>query len=72
MMKDLGDGNMSDEPDLVTRERRNRALSEVAVVVEKIYGSRCTMNEAGCMCCTAWAAFDMVSLLTDSDFLDTP
>ncbi len=65
-------GNTSDESDPVTRERRNRALSEVAVVIEEIYGGRCTMNEPGCMCCTAWTAFDMVSSLTDSDFLDTP
>ena len=54
----------------LTREGRNAALSELAVVVEKIYGQRCTMNEAGCMCCTAWAAFDLMDRLTDGDCLD--
>ena len=44
-------------------------LSDLAEVVEAIYGHRCSQHEAGCMTCTAWTIFDALERLVDTDFL---
>lgn len=58
------------EENLSLRERRDRGLNDLAVIVEAVYGSRCTRREPGCICCAGWAIFDMMDQLTDSSHLD--
>ncbi len=60
---------MSDQdPDSMTEARRDVAMREIALAVEKIYGPRCNISAGGCMACVAWAAFDMITTITDSEF----
>lgn len=42
------------------RKRRERGLDDMAAVITALYGDRCSRHEAGCICCTAWAIFDVM------------
>jgi hypothetical protein len=49
-----------------TRKKRDRALSDLAEIIEGLWGKRCSLHEAGCHCCLAWTMFDAIVKLTDA------
>ena len=53
------------------RQKRDRALSDMASIIEELWGARCSVHEAGCYCCLAWVMFDALVKLTDSSEFDT-
>lgn len=46
--------------------RRERGMNDLAAVVQRIYGNRCTRREGGCACCAVWAIYDALDTMTDS------
>ena len=48
----------------------NRGMSEIATVIEHVWGPRCTMHEASCATCHQWGLFDYMLATLDSDSLD--
>ncbi|WP_156505746.1 hypothetical protein [Sulfitobacter sp. HI0054] len=45
-------------------------MSEIATVIEHVWGPRCTMHEASCATCHQWGLFDYMLATLDSDSLD--
>ena len=68
-MTDLSDEE-ADADELPISERRERGLNDLAAVIEKIWGPRCSRHEGGCHCCVAWTMFDCMEKLTDTSVLD--
>lgn len=61
----------SDEPnDETLRQMREDALNKLTTVIVAEYGRRCDRFEAGCLCCSAWAIFDLIEKMTDGTLLD--
>ena len=52
------------------RADREHVIARLSDLIEHIYGPRCDQNEGGCMCCLAWANFDVIVKLTDAPLLD--
>ena len=52
------------------RKARNKALNDMAKVIENLYGPRCDRFEATCSGCATWAVFDMIEKMTETSFLD--
>lgn len=52
------------------RPIRDRALTHLSAVLTAEWGDRCARFEAGCACCVAWAAFDMIERITEGSTLD--
>lgn len=62
---------MSDEyVGSVLRQSRERAMNDLATVIEAIYGPRCLRREAGCVACVAWLQFDVMDHLTEGTLVD--
>lgn len=59
-----------DDEKMTLRERWNRGLNDLSIVVEKVYGPRCQRFEPTCVCCMGWAVFDQLEKFTDSDNID--
>lgn len=60
----------STEPTLPLRQRRERALNDLSVIIKDVWGPRCSRSEGGCSACLAWSIFDCMERLTDSSELD--
>lgn len=52
------------------RKRREDGLNNLAKVIEKLYGPRCSRTEPVCVSCMAWIIFDQMEKITDSSYLD--
>lgn len=46
--------------------KRERMLNDLAEILNKVWGPRCSRNEGGCASCMAWTLFDAVDRMTDS------
>jgi hypothetical protein len=53
----------------MTKAERDVIIANLGLLVTELYGPRCPDKEAGCVCCTAWAIFDVMNNLTDGSLL---
>lgn len=51
---------------MAMKDRRERGFDDLAAVIEAHYGPRCTRNQGGCVCCSAWAIYDCLERLLDN------
>lgn len=49
------------------KDRRSRALSDLAAIIDDLWGPKCPSYDYGCPTCIAWKALEEMEQLTDEN-----